>query len=146
MLTNRLRLWIIYALIFVAIVGAAIGVAAKFEQKRIELQMTKQENVVSEQAREIAGLKEDKQRQDLALTALQASRDADSTVLAGLSREMQRLGLQHTSAMDKISHLEKTNEKVRAYLDSPVPPDGCVLDNSCSGRTRAPGNDPAETQ
>ncbi len=135
MLTNKLRMYIIYFLILVAVVAGCIGVAAKFEQKEMQLAMTKQENVVAKQGREIEALEEKNREQVIAIAKIEAARLADSTVLDGLGLDMRKLGLAQTSAMRKIDYLEKSNAQVRQFLDSPVPPDGCVLDASCE----APG-------
>lgn len=148
MLTNKLRLYIIYFLIFVAVVAGCIGVAAKFEAAEMKLAVSEHSNKLDSANREISQLKEDKVRQEAALKALEVARSSDSTVLRSLSDDLHRLGLQHVSAMDKINQLERTNEQVKAFLDSPVPPDGCVLDASCEGRVRpgTSGSDQAETE
>lgn len=146
MLTNRLRLYIIYFLIGVSVVAGCIGVAAKFETARMKLDVAAHERKLDAADAEVRQLKEDRARQDGVLTALQLARETDGTLIKSLSGDMERLGLRHLSAMDKITQLERSNEKVLQFLDSPVPPDGCVLDNSCGARTRAPGNDQAAPQ
>ena len=145
MLTNRLRLYVIYILIGIAIVGAAVGVAAKFEAKDIALDMQRQQTKIDAQANTISNLEQERLRQHNALTELQAAQSANNMVLSGLAADLRALDLQRASINDKISYLEKSNEQVRAYLDSPVPPDGCLLDNSCEGRTRNPGG-PGKTE
>lgn len=134
MLTNKLRLYIIYALIFIAIVGAAIGVAAKFEAKDIALEMEKHQTTINDQATKIEGLLDENRQHSIAMAEVLAAQAADDTVLSGLQSDLRALNIQRASIMDKISYMEQSNEQVRSYLDSPVPPDGCVLDNSCEGR------------
>lgn len=144
MLTTRLRMWIIYFLIAVAVIAGCIGVAAKFETAEMKLQMTKQDNTIAEKGREITKLKEENMQQQLALTKIEASREADDTILASLASDIAGLRVQRAAIDDKITILEKSNEQVRDLLDTRLPPDGCLLDDSCEGRnpTAAGSGDP----
>lgn len=146
MLTNKLRLYITYGLIFVAVVAGCIGVAAKFETARMKLDVAAHQRKLDAAEAEVRQLKEDKARQEGVLAALQLAQETDATLIKSLSADMQRLGLKHLSAMEKITQLERSNEKVKEFLDSPVPPDGCVLDNSCDARPRPAGSHQAETE
>lgn len=133
MLTNKLRMWIIYFLIAVAVIAGCIGVAAKFETAEMKLQMTEQNNTITK-------LKEENMQQQLALTKIEASREADDTILASLASDIAGLRLQRAAIDDKITILEKSNEQVRDLLDTRLPPDGCLLDDSCEGRNPGSGN------
>ena len=135
MLTNKLRMWIIYFLIAVAVIAGCIGVAAKFEMAEMKLQMTEQNNLIAEKGREIAALEEDNAMQSQVLAELNAARDADSVVLSGLGKDLERLGLRQTAAFDKITFLERSDENIRTFLHTPVPDGGCVLDDSCEGQS-----------
>jgi len=142
MLTNKLRLYIIYVLIGLAIVGAAIGVAAKFEAKDIALEMAEQENVITLQEAKIAQLREDNQRATAGLAEVAAAQKATDAILGSLQSDLAAIRIDRTSVYEKIEHLEKTNEQVRNLLDTRLPAGSCVLDNSCEGRVRpsAAGN------
>ena len=71
--------------------------------------------------------------QDKTISDLQALRQQDAAVMAGLVTDYAKLSKSDATARKKLSELEKQNANVRDYLDQPLPPElVCMLNNSCT--------------
>lgn len=114
---SQLRLYVIYALIAIAIIGAGIGVSAKFSQKEMENTLERQADTI------------EKQRVDLSV--LEDARKADTAVISALQSDVQNISANNSAAQSRIRTLENTNAEIKSFLNLALPDGGCVLDNSC---------------
>lgn len=124
--TGNARLVIEYVLIALAIAGAATAIALWYRTNYLEARNDElRERVVNvEVINEI---------QDKIISDLQALRQQDAAVMAGLVTDYAKLSKSDATARKKLSELEKQNANVRDYLDQPLPPElVCMLNNSCT--------------
>ena len=124
--TGNARLAIEYVLIALAIAGAATAIALWYRTSYLEARNDElRERVVNvEVINEI---------QDKTISDLQALRQQDAAVMAGLVTDYAKLSKSDATARKKLSELEKQNANVRDYLDQPLPPElVCMLNNSCT--------------
>lgn len=124
--TGNARLAIEYVLIALAIAGAATAIALWYRTNYLEARNDElRERVVNvELINEI---------QDKTISDLQALRQQDAAVMAGLVTDYAKLSKSDATARKKLSELEKQNANVRDYLDQPLPPElVCMLNNSCT--------------
>ena len=124
--TGNARLAIEYVLIALVIAGAATAIALWYRTNYLEARNDElRERVVNvEVINEI---------QDKTISDLQALRQQDAAVMAGLVTDYAKLSKSDATARKKLSELEKQNANVRDYLDQPLPPElVCMLNNSCT--------------
>jgi hypothetical protein len=70
------------------------------------------------------------------LTALQRGVDASNEAIIGMGAALDKASRKAVTIRERVITMERNNVEVRAFLDIPVPPDGCMLDDSCTtGRT-----------
>ena len=125
--TGNARLVIEYILIALAIAGAATAITLWYRTNYLEARNDElRERVVNvEVINEI---------QDKTISDLQALRQQDAAVMAGLVTDYTKLSKADATARKKLSELEKQNAHVRDYLDQPLPPElVCMLNSSCTG-------------
>ena len=124
--TGNARLVIEYILIALAIAGAATAIALWYRTNYLEARNDElRERVVNAEAINEA--------QDKTISDLQALRQQDAAVMAGLVTDYAKLSKSDATARKKLSELEKQNANVRDYLDQPLPPElVCMLNNSCT--------------
>lgn len=123
--TGNARLVIEYVLIALAIAGAATAIALWYRTNYLEAHNDElRERVVSVEVINEA--------QDKTISDLQALRQQDAAVMAGLVTDYAKLSKSDVTARKKLSELEKQNASVRDYLDQPLPHElACMLNNSC---------------
>lgn len=128
----KARLIIEYVLI--AMLLAALGLAvtlyvAKLKQDRAVAELR---GDVTTLTGEVGGLKNVNEIYKADITELKELRFLDAEALGKLVDEMKNLSTQDTEFRNKLSRLEATDESVRAYLNSPVPPQlRCMLERTC---------------
>ena len=120
------RLVIEYALIALAITGAATAIALWYRTNYLE--------ACNDKLRErVANVEAINEAQDKTISDLQALRQQDAAAMAGLVTDYAKLSKSDATARKKLSELEKQNANVRDYLDQPLPPElVCMLNNSCT--------------
>ena len=125
--TGNARLVIEYVLIALAIAGAATAIALWYRTNYLEAR--------NDELRErVVNVEVIKEAQDKTISDLQALRQQDAAVMAGLVTDYAKLSKSDATARKKLSELEKQNANVRDYLDQPLPPElVCMLNNSCTG-------------
>ena len=130
--TGNARLVIEYVLIALVIAGAATAIALWYRTNYLEARNDElRERVVNAEVINEA--------QDKTISDLQALRQQDAAVMAGLVTDYAKLSKSDATARKKLSELEKQNANVRDYLDQPLPPElVCMLNNSCTA-TQASG-------
>lgn len=133
--TGNVRLVIEYLLIAVAIAGAATALTLWYRTNYLESR--------NDELRErITNVEVINETQDQTITDLQNLRKIDAEVMAGLVTDYAKLSKSDAAARKKLSDLEKQNERVRDYLDEPLPAElVCMLNNSCTETTKAGGAD-----
>jgi hypothetical protein len=77
------------------------------------------------------------------LTALQAGVQASNDAIEGLHESMGTLARKAVTIRERVISMERNDASVRAVLDVPLPPDGCLLDDTCT--TGTPIGGPAPT-
>ena len=124
--TGNARLVIEYVLIALAITGAATAIALWYRTNYLE--------ACNDELRErVMNVEAINEAQDKTISDLQALRQQDAAVMAGLVTDYAKLSKSDATARKKLSELEKQNANVRDYLDQPLPPElVCMLDNSCT--------------
>ena len=124
--TSNARLVIEYVLIALAVAGAATAIALWYRTNYLEARNDElRERVVNAEVINEA--------QDKTISDLQALRQQDAAVMAGLVTDYAKLSKSDATARKKLSELEKQNANVRDYLDQPLPPElACMLNNSCT--------------
>lgn len=124
--TDNVRLVIEYILIALAIAGAATAIALWYRTNYLEAR--------NDELRErVANVEVINEAQDKTISDLQALRQQDDAVIAGLVTDYVKLSKSDAVARKKLSELEKQNANVRAYLDQPLPPElVCMLNDSCT--------------
>ena len=123
--TGNARLVIEYILIALAIAGAATAIALWYRTNYLEAH--------NDELRErVASVEVINETQDKTISDLQALRQQDAAVMAGLVTDYAKLSKSDATARKKLSELEKQNANVRDYLDQPLPLElVCMLNNSC---------------
>lgn len=123
---DNVRLVIEYALIALSIAGAATAIALWYRTNYLEAR--------NDELREhVANVDVINEAQDKTISELQALRQQDAAVMAGLVSDYAKLSKSDVMARKKLSELEKQNANVRDYLDQPLPPElVCMLNNSCT--------------
>ena len=120
------RLVIEYALIALAITGAATAIALWYRTNYLEA-------CNDELRKRVVNVEAINEAQDKTISDLQALRQQDAAVMAGLVTDYAKLSKSDATARKKLSKLEKQNANVRDYLDQPLPPElVCMLNNSCT--------------
>lgn len=67
---------------------------------------------------------------------LRKARETDSAVITELSKTHKALKLSDDEVRKRVTELEKQNEKVKRYLDTPIPAElACLLYNTCKAPT-----------
>jgi hypothetical protein len=99
--------------------GVALAVAllvgyGKWQAHRADLAMEKLEAVSSQ------------------LTALQAGVSASNEAIARLDLAMGQVARKAVTIRERVITMERNDAQVRAFLDTPAPPDGCLLDDTCA--------------
>ena len=124
--TGNARLVIEYVLIALAIAGTATAIALWYRTNYLEAR--------NDELRErVVNVEVINEAQDKTISDLQALRQQDAAVMAGLVTDYAKLSKSDATARKKLSELEKQNANVRDYLDQPLPPElVCMLDNSCT--------------
>lgn len=123
--TGNARLVIEYVLIALAIAGAATAIALWYRTNYLEAR--------NDELRErVVNVEVINEAQDKTISDLQALRQQDAAVMAGLVTTTPS-SKSDATARKKLSELEKQNANVRDYLDQPLPPElVCMLNNSCT--------------
>lgn len=81
----------------------------------------------------VGGLEQSVTTQSETITNLKELRQKDNQALAGLMQDYQMLSQNDSSVRNRLRALEQSNEVVRKYLESPIPPELlCVLDGTCA--------------
>ena len=124
--TGNARLVIEYVLIALTIAGAATAIALWYRTNYLEAR--------NDELRErVVNVEVINEAQDKTISDLQALRQQDAAVMAGLVTDYAKLSKSDATARKKLSELEKQNANVRDYLDQPLPPElVCMLDSSCT--------------
>lgn len=135
--TGNARLVIEYVLIALAIAGAATAIALWYRTNYLEAR--------NDELRErVVNVEVINEAQDKTISDLQALRQQDAAVMAGLVTDYAKLSKSDAHARKKLSELEKQNANVRDYLDQPLPPElVCMLNNSCTAAQASGAGVPA---
>lgn len=125
-ITGNVRLVIEYVLIAFAIAGAATAIALWYRTQYLETR--------NDELRErISNVEVINEAQDKTISDLQALRQQDAVVMAGLVIDYAKLSKSDATARKKLLDLEKQNANVRSYLDEPLPHElVCMLNDSCT--------------
>ena len=124
--TGNVRLVIEYILIGLIIAGAATAITLWYRTQYLETRN-------DELHERITNVEVINEAQDKTISDLQALRQQDAAVMAGLVTDYAKLSKSDATARKKLSELEKQNANVREYLDQPLPPElVCMLNNSCT--------------
>ena len=125
--TGNVRLVIEYVLIGLIIAGMATAITLWYRTQYLETR--------NDELRErVVNVEVINETQDKTISDLQALRQQDAAVMAGLVTDYAKLSKSDMAARKKLSDLEKQNANVRDYLDQPLPPElVCMLNNSCTG-------------
>lgn len=87
---------------------------------------------LSETETRVGGLEASVTTQSLTINTLRDLRQKDNQALAGLMQDYRMLSQNDSAVRNRLKALEQTNEVVRKYLESPIPPELlCVLNNTC---------------
>ena len=66
------------------------------------------------------------------LTALQAGVDASNEAIRNMDVVLERVARKAVTVRERVITMERNDATVRAFLDIPVPANGCMLDDSCT--------------
>lgn len=72
------------------------------------------------------------QAQTAALTQLQAGVDASNVAIVALAASQSQVAQHGGMVRARVTTLRNSNDAIRSYLDTALPPNGCLLDDSCS--------------
>ena len=122
--TGNARLVIEYVLIGLIIAGMATAITLWYRTQYLETR----NNELRERVVNVEVINE---AQDKTISDLQALRQQDAAVMAGLVTDYAKLSKSDATARKKLLDLEKQNANVRSYLDEPLPPElVCMLNDS----------------
>lgn len=124
---QTIKLYLAYFLLLCTLVLGGFGLASYFESKRLSLELVQLE----EQHGNLARANEESQN---TIAELKRLREDDQKVLMDFNRSLATHDLTNREVRVKIATLEKNNAEIAQLLDTILPADGCVLDNSCGSR------------
>lgn len=124
---QTIKLYLAYFLLLSMLIMGGFGLASYFEAQRLQVQLD-----------ELAGahrsLAEANKVSQQTINELKDLRQNDQTVLVDFTKTLAHHDLSNREVRTKIATLEKSNAQIALLLDTILPPDGCVLDNSCAAR------------
>jgi hypothetical protein len=130
--TGNVRLIVEYALIAIIIAVAAVAFTLWTQTHELN---AKNDTLLGR----VSQVEIINQAQDATINDLQDLRKKDAEVMAGLVTDFKQLSQNDSAARKKLSELEKSNAKVRDYLDQPLPAElVCLLNESCQTRNPDP--------
>lgn len=129
---QTIKLYLSYFLLLVMLAMGGFGLAGYFETKRLDL-------ALDEANRRHKELAEANLAQQDAIRELGELRARDEIALTGLSDAISVADNNYRGVRQKIDVLERTNAEIAALLDTVLPADGCVLDDSCGANRGDPG-------
>lgn len=66
------------------------------------------------------------------LDALQVGVDASNKAILAMDAKMLAVTKKATVVRERVIQMERNDATVKAFLDIPVPVDGCMLDDTCA--------------
>lgn len=128
----KARLIIEYVLIAMLLAALGLSVTLYIAKLKQDTVVEKLNGDVTVLNGEVGGLKSLVEIHKADVTELKELRYQDAEALGKLVDEMKTLSTQDTEFRSKLARLEASDESVRAYLNSPVPPQlRCVLERTC---------------
>lgn len=139
-LRDKVRLVVEYILIAIIIVCAGTAATLWMKTKNLELSNQRLDSRV------VAVEAENKVQADT-ISELTALRERDAQVTEGLALAMSKIAIKDSSIRTKLQSVEVGDEKVRNFLDDPIPSNIiCLLDDTCGeGGHKDPDNKAAKS-
>jgi hypothetical protein len=66
------------------------------------------------------------------LDALQQGVDASNAAILAMDVSLNRVAAKAATVRERVITMERNDATVRSFLDTPLPPGGCMLDDTCS--------------
>lgn len=130
--TDKLRLWLGYALLAALLGVAALAIYNYTERLRLGTTVATLDGQVKAANTQLAAVAEANEQQQRTLERVRLLSEANDTALTGLAQDLQALQVRNHTTLNRLRELERTNEKVREYLSAPVPAElACLLDATC---------------
>lgn len=133
---NKKRLMIEYVLIAVIVASAATVFTLWLQNQKQEDKLTTASQTIDGLKDRVKTVEQVNETQEGTIKTLNELREQDALALGGLLSDYTRLSERDKSVQKQIADLEKNNEKVRDYLNQPLPPELRSLLESRVTRTR----------
>jgi len=125
-LKSKIRLAIEYVLIACVVALCAVTTTLWVQRNSISAKLDHTEEQVVSLTNEV-GI------QGATIDDLKSLRVQDAEALSGLLSDYKSLSQNDATVRDRLRRLEQTNEVVRKYLETPIPPElQCVLNDTCA--------------
>lgn len=129
----KAQLYIGYFLLAAVLVLAAVATYNYVTRLKLDTKVTSLEGKLGSAEARVKAVEEVNEQQAQAIQTINRLTDVSDTMLQGLATDVNALRVRDSTAFNRLATLEKSNEAVRAYLNSAVPaPVGCVLDRTCA--------------
>lgn len=126
------RLVIEYVLIALIVTIAGFTATIWIDKLKTEVKLAETAGVLQTVKNTVTILEDVADSQGNEITTLKNLRQIDSDALTALVDNMKKLAQKDSQVRARLQHLEDTNEVVRAYMDTPIPPDvACMHDDAC---------------
>jgi LysB family phage lysis regulatory protein len=120
-LWSKLSLWLGYLAIGIAITLGCAAIWFYHQNGELHEAVGTLSSTVASQQDTLKQLESNNAQQDKAIGDLTNMRAVDSAVVTGLLQDYKRISATTSDTKTKIRELEKRNEEVRSYLNTPLP-------------------------
>ena len=129
---GRLHVWIMYVLIFCAVVMGGFGVSSfvLYQKQKVETALKEKERAKLETR--VALVEEANKTTQAAVAAVESANKLSDTLIQNMQSNIGTLQKNDRQINDQLASVRATNEAARKYLATAVPESvGCVLDQTC---------------